>query len=81
VEFLVKVKVLAFARYRELLGFAETELPLPDPPPTLSELLKHPIFAVLPENALFAINQKFVNGSESLRPGDEIAIMPPVSGG
>jgi len=77
----VKVKVMAFARYRELLGFTETELPLPDPPPTLGELLKRPIFAALPDNALFAINQQFVKGSELLRPGDEIAIMPPVSGG
>ena len=76
----MNIKILTFARYKELLGFSEAELPLPDPP-RLSELLRQPCFAALPENALLAINQQFVNGNEELRPGDEVAIMPPVSGG
>ena len=76
----MKIKVLAFARYKELLGFDEIELPLPDPP-SLSELLKQPCFAALPENALLAVNQKFADNSMGLCPGDEVAIMPPVSGG
>ncbi|MDR0499084.1 MAG: MoaD/ThiS family protein [Holophagales bacterium] len=76
----MKLKVLAFARYKEQLGFTEAEMLLPDPP-TLSELLKQPCFAALPKDALLAVNQKFVNDSETLYAGDEIAIMPPVSGG
>jgi len=76
----VKIKVLAFARYKEMFGFEEIEMPIPDPP-RLSELLKQSCFAALPENALLAVNQKFANGSAELRPGDEVAIMPPVSGG
>jgi molybdopterin converting factor small subunit len=76
----VKVKVLAFARYSELLGFAEAELPLPDLP-ILSELLNLPNFAMLPNDALLAINRKFVGRNEPIAPDDEIALMPPVSGG
>ena len=79
-ELLMMIKVLAFARYKEMLGFGEAEMPLPDPP-RLSELLKQPCFAALPENALLAVNQQFANGGQELRPGDEVAIMPPVSGG
>ena len=79
-ELVVKVKVLAFARYKELLGFAETELPLPDPP-CLRELLKYPCFDQLPSNALFAVNMTFVNREKVLSDGDELAVMPPVSGG
>jgi molybdopterin converting factor small subunit len=77
---MVMVKVLAFARYRELLGFGETELPLPDPP-CLGELLKDPCFAQLPPNALFAVNRVFVNTDATLDADDEVAVMPPVSGG
>jgi molybdopterin synthase catalytic subunit len=76
----VKIKVLAFARYSELLGFAAAELPLPDPP-ILGELLKRPDFAMLPKDALLAVNRKFVGSAQAIAPGDEIAIMPPVSGG
>jgi len=76
----VKIKVMVFARYKDLLGFDKIELPLPDPP-CLRELLKQPCFAALPENALLAVNQKFANDNEVIRPGDEVAVMPPVSGG
>jgi molybdopterin converting factor small subunit len=79
-EFVVNAKVLAFARYRGLLGFAEMELPLP-PPPNMYELLKQPPFAALPKNALLAVNQKFVDEQGMLRDGGIVAIMPPVSGG
>lgn len=76
----MKVKVMAFARYGELLGFIEAELPLPEPP-TMDELLKHPFLAKLPPNALLAVNQRYVCRDEILCSGDEIALMPPVSGG
>ena len=76
----VGVKVLTFARYCGLLGFSEATLPLPDPP-ILSELLKQPCFALLPSEALLAVNQKFVGKDAEINHGDEIAVMPPVSGG
>lgn len=74
------VIVRAFARYRELLGFQLLEMPLPDPP-TLGTLLADGRFAALPAEALLAVNQAFVDRTRFLREGDEVALMPPVSGG
>ena len=70
--------VLAFARYRDLLGFDRLEL---EPAPTLGALLADPRFAKLPKDALLAVNQAFVDRAAPLQSGDEVALMPPVSGG
>lgn len=72
--------ILAFARYRSLLGFERLELPLPIPA-TLDSLLADPRFAILPNDALLAVNQGFARRDTPLQAGDEIALMPPVSGG
>jgi len=80
VERLVSVTVLAFARYKELLGFDRIELILTRPT-LLGELLERPEFEPLPPQALLAVNQKFVGREEPLVDGDEVALMPPVSGG
>lgn len=70
--------VKCFARYRALLGFHEVDLPVP---PTLGDLLADPRFAALPKDALLAVNQSFADRSLPLADGDEVALMPPVSGG
>ena len=72
--------VLAFARYRALLGFDSLELPVPQPP-TLAALLADPRFSKLPKDALLAVNQGFAPRETPLHDGDEVALMPPVSGG
>jgi molybdopterin synthase catalytic subunit len=74
------IKILAFARYRERLGFQCLELDLPEPP-TLEALLAHPRLAELPGEALLAVNQAFAGRECVLADGDEVAVMPPVSGG
>jgi molybdopterin converting factor small subunit len=74
------ITVRTFARYRHLLGFQILELPLPAPP-RLCTLLEDPRFARLPAEALLAVNQSFADRSALLQDGDEIALMPPVSGG
>ncbi len=74
------VTVRAFARYRELLGFQSLEVTLPDPP-SLGALLANPRFQMLPAEALLAVNQRFADRATVLAEGDEIALMPPVSGG
>lgn len=70
--------VLAFARYRALLGFERLELPVA---PTLGDLLAAAPFADLPKDALLAVNQSFADRSTPLKAGDEVALLPPVSGG
>jgi molybdopterin converting factor small subunit len=72
--------ILAFARYRSLLGFDRLDLPVPTPP-DLENLLADPRFAALPKDALVAVNQGFVGREATLKKGDEVALMPPVSGG
>jgi molybdopterin synthase catalytic subunit len=74
------IVLLAFARYRERLGFQRLELPLPAPA-TLAALLEDPRLAGLPGDALLAVNQAFAGRDTMLRDGDEVALMPPVSGG
>lgn len=74
------VTVLAFARYRSLLGFERRTFPLPEAA-TLGDLLADPAFVGLPREALLAVNQTFANRETRLVPGDEVALMPPVSGG
>ncbi len=74
------VTVRAFARYRELLGFESLDWPLPDPP-TLGALLADARFKAIPAEALLAVNQCFADRNQPLRDGDEVALMPPVSGG
>ena len=74
------VIIHAFARYRELLGFQRMELPLPEPP-TLQALLAQSCFRTLPPEALLAVNQTFADRTTVLKDGDDVALMPPVSGG
>lgn len=70
----------AFARYKEKLGFERMEVALPEPA-TVAGLLADPRLAGLPGDALIAVNQAFAGAEAGLRDGDEVALMPPVSGG
>ena len=72
------ITVKCFARYRALLGFSDLQLPVA---PTLGELLADPRFQALPKEALLAVNQAFADRTAPLQDGDEVALMPPVSGG
>lgn len=74
------ITVLAFARYRALLGFERMQFPLPGVA-TLDALLRDTRFEALPKDALLAVNQAFVKRDAPLEDGDELALMPPVSGG
>ena len=70
--------VKCFARYRALLGFSDLQVPVV---PTLGDLLADPRFQSLPEDALLAVNLAFADRATPLVDGDEVALMPPVSGG
>ena len=72
------IMVKCFARYRALLGFSELSLPVA---PTLADLLADSRFVALPKDALLAVNQCFADRTAPLADGDEVALMPPVSGG
>ena len=74
------IHLQAFARYRHQLGWDKLDLPLPAPA-TLGALLEDPRLAGLPPEALLAVNATFANRDAVLKDGDDVALMPPVSGG
>jgi len=74
------ITVLAFARYRALLGFERIQVPS-SKATTLAALLGDTRYEALPKDALLAVNQAFVKRDVQLKDGDEVALMPPVSGG
>lgn len=81
----VHVRVLAFARLRELVGFGARELDVADGT-TLDALwasLQRDAggLAGLRASTRFARNGALADGSTVVRDGDEIALLPPVGGG
>jgi molybdopterin synthase catalytic subunit/molybdopterin synthase sulfur carrier subunit len=81
----MRVRVLAFARLRELLGFGERELDLA-PAATLDDAWTHltagnPAATRLHASTRFARNGIVSDGATALGEGDEIALLPPVGGG
>lgn len=81
----MRVTVKLFATYREIVGSKELKVPL-SKDATLRSLLdsiyaKHPRLQGFEETMLLAVNHEFAEPSARLREGDEVALMPPVSGG
>ena len=80
------LRVLAFARLRELLGFGERSLDV-GPAATLEDVWTA-LTAASPEAGLMRASTRFArngalvdDGSTPLSEGDEVALMPPVGGG
>jgi molybdopterin synthase sulfur carrier subunit len=82
---MIKVRVLFFAALRDALGKAELGLSLPDGA-TLQDLTET-IFpdpsdrAVKLKAVAYAINYESAELDVSLQQGDEVAFLPPMSGG
>jgi molybdopterin converting factor small subunit len=82
---LVTVRVLAFARLRELMGFGERLVPVAGGA-TAADVWAQlaagsPELAGLRASTRFARNGELVDGATVLRDGDELALLPPVGGG
>lgn len=85
----MKVKLLFFASLRESLGRPHEELELPADVNTVGTLREHlrarggewaSVFAPnRPVRA--AVNQDMVQAGAAIKPGDEVAFFPPVTGG
>lgn len=80
----MNITVKFFALGRELAGRSEMALELPEAATvqTLIEQLNstYPRFAQL-KSYVVAINLEYANLNDPLHEGDEVAIIPPVSGG
>ena len=81
----MKVKVLFFASIREITGMQNIGLQLADDT-TVSGLRKelirkYPKLKCTDTKCAVAVNQEYVADDQILSNGDEVALIPPVSGG
>lgn len=79
------MRVLFFASIREKLRRSETTCPLPDGA-TVRDLLDqlcfdYPPLADVRATLRVAVNQEYVDPQHRLSDNDEVALIPPVSGG
>jgi molybdopterin converting factor subunit 1 len=77
------VRVRLFASYREAAGTGRLEAPLPAGARVrdlLTQLLAQ-VPALGAARGLVAVNQVYVDPEVVLHDGDEVALIPPVSGG
>ena len=81
----IPITVRLFAQYREAIGKSEIAMSIPDPS-SVRQVLE--IFTQHHPNALFnkattvvAVNQSYVDHSYPVYANDEVALIPPVSGG
>lgn len=77
----MRVRLRLFASLREQAGYAERELELPDGATAADAWNALPELGEAPEGLLYARNRAYVDASEKLADGDELAFIPPVSGG
>jgi MoaE-MoaD fusion protein len=81
----MKVQVRLFARYREAAGRDRLEVDLPEggTVETAWEAVtsRFPSLSAYRPFTLFAVDQDYVSGDRALRPGEELCLFPPVSGG
>ena len=76
----MKVTVRLFAGLREQGGTAERELELP-PGARLADVWAPLGLGEEPEGLLYAVNKEYAPSERRLSDGDEVALIPPVSGG
>jgi molybdopterin converting factor subunit 1 len=79
------IRVLIFASLAQRLGASECSLDLTENA-TVSDALalltqRYPALAASRERLATAVNLSYVGAGHALRGGDELALIPPVSGG
>lgn len=81
----MQATVRLFASAQAAAGRAECTLDLPEPA-VVADLRRRlgeelPTLATLLPLSLFAVNMRYAAETDPIRPDDEIALIPPVSGG
>jgi molybdopterin converting factor subunit 1 len=81
----IQVKVLFFGRLKEIVGRAQDSADLPAGAPIESLFARYaaanPELARYRSSVVASRNQEFAAWNTPLSPGDEVAFLPPVSGG
>jgi molybdopterin synthase sulfur carrier subunit len=83
------LSILYFAWLRERVGVSEETLSPPESVATVNDLIvylsnidqRHAAAFKDRETVRCAVNQEFADTATVLRPGDEVAFFPPVTGG
>ena len=83
------ITILYFAWLRERVGQTQQELTLPADVTTVAALVEYLAASSPGHAAAFqnrrtvrcAVNQEFATPDATIRPGDEVAFFPPVTGG
>jgi molybdopterin converting factor subunit 1 len=81
----VKIRVRLFASFREAVGGGTLDWDAPEAA-TVAEVVAalraaYPRLGPAADKAMLAVNQEYVGGELRLHDGDELALIPPVSGG
>ncbi len=81
----MKVDILLFGVVKEIAGSTIVNLDIDEPQISVSDLKSH-LHKKWPEtkklkSLLVAINENYAQDADIIKVGDEIAIIPPVSGG
>jgi molybdopterin converting factor subunit 1 len=80
----MEIRIRLFAGLRDAAGTGNLAVVVADDARVADavEALQHQIPAIkLPNGVAFALNQSYVTASAILRENDELALIPPVSGG
>ena len=82
----MKITVLFFSVLRDLAGTDRSVVECPEESCSVSEAVeivyrKYPALRDWDGRTLVALNCRFAEGGETVREGDELALMPPVQGG
>jgi molybdopterin converting factor subunit 1 len=81
----IHVRVLFFGAARDAAGHEELELSLSSPANLASALAQlladYPALARFGNSLLLAVNQEYALSDREISDGDELAVLPPVSGG
>jgi len=81
----MKVHIRLFAGLHDLIGQREIRLELPEGA-TISDLRQrlssqYPVIVPFLNTLVCAVNEEYMPSEHRLREGDEVALIPPVSGG
>ena len=79
------VRVLLFGAAADRAGVRQTEVPV-NGSVTIGELWpvltdRHPNLVPMRDTLAFAVNGEYARMEDPVAPGDEVAVLPPVSGG
>lgn len=83
----VTVKILFFAKSREIVGKKSSQLDLPSPisyKNLLEKIVNEYFLHEIKNSIILSINEEFCTVEDveiELKPNDEIAVIPPLSGG